>query len=50
MCWRLNSRGPEATNVAAFAAYERTMMPSVLGSRSMARVNAKAIVPEAVGG
>jgi 2-polyprenyl-6-methoxyphenol hydroxylase-like FAD-dependent oxidoreductase len=37
-------------HVAAFAAYERTMMPSVLGSRSMARVNAKAIVPEAVGG
>lgn len=32
-------------HVAAFAAYERTMMPSVLGSRSMARVNAKAIVP-----
>jgi 2-polyprenyl-6-methoxyphenol hydroxylase-like FAD-dependent oxidoreductase len=28
----------------AFAAYERTMMPSVLGSRSLARVNAKTIV------
>jgi 2-polyprenyl-6-methoxyphenol hydroxylase-like FAD-dependent oxidoreductase len=32
-------------HVAAFAAYERTMMPSVLGSRSLARVNAKTIVP-----
>jgi 2-polyprenyl-6-methoxyphenol hydroxylase-like FAD-dependent oxidoreductase len=31
-------------HVAAFAAYERTMMPSVLGSRKMARVNAKTIV------
>ena len=29
---------------AAFAAYERTMMPSVLGSRKLARVNAKTIV------
>ena len=28
----------------AFAAYERTMMPSVLGSRKLARVNAKTIV------
>ena len=30
---------------AAFASYERTMMPSVLGSRALARVNAKTIVP-----
>ncbi|MDQ1487072.1 MAG: hypothetical protein QOJ62_2765 [Actinomycetota bacterium] len=30
---------------AAFAAYEATMMPSVLGSRKLARVNAKTIVP-----
>jgi 2-polyprenyl-6-methoxyphenol hydroxylase-like FAD-dependent oxidoreductase len=30
---------------AAFANYERTMMPSVLGSRSLARVNARTIVP-----
>jgi 2-polyprenyl-6-methoxyphenol hydroxylase-like FAD-dependent oxidoreductase len=29
----------------AYPAYERTMMPSVLGSRSMARFNAKTIVP-----
>ena len=29
----------------AFAAYERTMMPSVLGSRTLARTNAKTIVP-----
>jgi 2-polyprenyl-6-methoxyphenol hydroxylase-like FAD-dependent oxidoreductase len=29
----------------AFASYERTMIPSVVGSRSMARVNAKSIVP-----
>jgi len=32
-------------HTAAFAAYERTMMPSVLGSRSLARFNAKTIVP-----
>ena len=32
-------------HAAAFAAYERTMMPSVLGSRKLARVNAKTIVP-----
>jgi 2-polyprenyl-6-methoxyphenol hydroxylase-like FAD-dependent oxidoreductase len=32
-------------HVAAFAAYERTMMPSVLGSRKLASVNAKTIVP-----
>jgi 2-polyprenyl-6-methoxyphenol hydroxylase-like FAD-dependent oxidoreductase len=32
-------------HAAAFAAYERTMMPSVIGSRSLARVNAKTIVP-----
>ncbi len=32
-------------HAAAFASYERTMMPSVLGSRSLARVNAKTIVP-----
>ena len=32
-------------HTAAFAAYERTMVPSVLGSRKLARVNAKAIVP-----
>lgn len=30
---------------AAFAAYERILMPSVLGSRKLARVNAKAVVP-----
>lgn len=29
---------------AAFAAYERTLLPSVLGSRKLARVNAKTIV------
>jgi len=29
----------------AYAAYERTMMPSVVGSRSLARANAKTIVP-----
>ena len=29
----------------AFARYEHTMMPSVLGSRSLARVNAKTLVP-----
>jgi 2-polyprenyl-6-methoxyphenol hydroxylase-like FAD-dependent oxidoreductase len=33
-------------HTAAFAAYERTMMPSVLGSRSLARFNAKTIVPK----
>ncbi|ULE35686.1 FAD-dependent monooxygenase [Mycobacterium sp. IDR2000157661] len=32
-------------HTVAFPAYERTMMPSVLGSRSLARVNAKTIVP-----
>jgi 2-polyprenyl-6-methoxyphenol hydroxylase-like FAD-dependent oxidoreductase len=32
-------------HVAAFASYERKMMPSVVGSRAMARVNAKTIVP-----
>jgi 2-polyprenyl-6-methoxyphenol hydroxylase-like FAD-dependent oxidoreductase len=32
-------------HVAAFASYERTMVPSVVGSRAMARVNAKTIVP-----
>ena len=30
---------------AAFAAYERTMMPFVLGSRSIARANTRRIVP-----
>ncbi|MFY9919144.1 MAG: FAD-dependent monooxygenase [Mycobacterium sp.] len=30
---------------AAFAGYETTMMPSVLGSRALARVNAKTLVP-----
>jgi 2-polyprenyl-6-methoxyphenol hydroxylase-like FAD-dependent oxidoreductase len=32
-------------HATAFANYERTMMPSVLGSRSMARVNARTLVP-----
>jgi 2-polyprenyl-6-methoxyphenol hydroxylase-like FAD-dependent oxidoreductase len=32
-------------HVAAFASYEATMVPSVVGSRAMARVNAKTIVP-----
>lgn len=32
-------------HAAAFAAYEKTMVPSVVGSRTMAKVNAKAIVP-----
>jgi 2-polyprenyl-6-methoxyphenol hydroxylase-like FAD-dependent oxidoreductase len=32
-------------HTTAFSKYERTMMPSVLGSRSLARVNAKTIVP-----
>jgi 2-polyprenyl-6-methoxyphenol hydroxylase-like FAD-dependent oxidoreductase len=32
-------------HVAAFAAYEQTMVPTVVGSRAMARVNAKTIVP-----
>lgn len=32
-------------HAAAFAAYERTMMPSVLGSRKLAQVNAKTVVP-----
>lgn len=32
-------------HTAAFASYERAMMPSVLGSRALARVNAKTIVP-----
>lgn len=32
-------------HTAAYAAYERTMMPSVLGGRAMARVNAKTLVP-----
>jgi 2-polyprenyl-6-methoxyphenol hydroxylase-like FAD-dependent oxidoreductase len=35
----------DGDHVAAFASYERAMMPSVLGSRSMARINAKTIVP-----
>jgi 2-polyprenyl-6-methoxyphenol hydroxylase-like FAD-dependent oxidoreductase len=35
----------DGDHVAAFASYERTMMPSVVGSRAMARVNAKTIVP-----
>jgi 2-polyprenyl-6-methoxyphenol hydroxylase-like FAD-dependent oxidoreductase len=30
---------------AAFARYEATMVPSALGSRSLARVNAKTLVP-----
>ncbi|WP_123023497.1 FAD-dependent monooxygenase [Mycolicibacterium stellerae] len=30
---------------SAFAAYETTMMPSVVGSRSLARANAKTLVP-----
>jgi 2-polyprenyl-6-methoxyphenol hydroxylase-like FAD-dependent oxidoreductase len=34
-----------ADHTAAFAAYEQMMMPSVLGSRSLARFNAKSIVP-----
>ena len=32
-------------HAAAFAGYERTMMPAVLGSRALARVNAKTLVP-----
>ena len=32
-------------HTAAFAAYERTMAAPVAGSRTMARVNAKTIVP-----
>lgn len=32
-------------HAVAYAAYERTMMPSVVGSRSLARVNAKTLVP-----
>ncbi len=32
-------------HTAAFAKYETTMMPSVLGSRALARVNAKTLVP-----
>jgi 2-polyprenyl-6-methoxyphenol hydroxylase-like FAD-dependent oxidoreductase len=32
-------------HTAAFAEYERMMMPSVIGSRSLARFNAKSIVP-----
>ncbi|OBK74981.1 FAD-dependent monooxygenase [Mycobacterium sp. 1274761.0] len=32
-------------HVAAFANYERIMLPTVSGSRSLARVNAKTIVP-----
>lgn len=32
-------------HATAFPAYERTMMPSVVGSRSLARVNAKTLVP-----
>ena len=35
----------DGDHTAAFAAYEATMMPSVLGSRKLARVNAKTIVP-----
>ena len=35
----------DGDHTAAFAAYECTMMPSVLGSRKLARVNAKTIVP-----
>jgi 2-polyprenyl-6-methoxyphenol hydroxylase-like FAD-dependent oxidoreductase len=33
-------------HAAAFAAYERTMMPSVLGSRTFARASAKTIIPD----
>ena len=32
-------------HTVAYSAYERTMMPSVVGSRSLARVNAKTLVP-----
>ncbi|WP_319449538.1 MULTISPECIES: FAD-dependent monooxygenase [unclassified Mycobacterium] len=32
-------------HVATFASYEATMVPSVVGSRALARVNAKTIVP-----
>jgi 2-polyprenyl-6-methoxyphenol hydroxylase-like FAD-dependent oxidoreductase len=35
----------DGDHMAAIASYERTMMPSVVGSRAMARVNAKTIVP-----
>jgi 2-polyprenyl-6-methoxyphenol hydroxylase-like FAD-dependent oxidoreductase len=35
----------DGDHTAAFTAYERTMMPSVLGSRSLARFNANTIVP-----
>jgi 2-polyprenyl-6-methoxyphenol hydroxylase-like FAD-dependent oxidoreductase len=35
----------DGDHTAAFAAYERTMMPSVLGSRKLARINATTIVP-----
>jgi 2-polyprenyl-6-methoxyphenol hydroxylase-like FAD-dependent oxidoreductase len=35
----------DGDHTAAFTAYERTMMPSVVGSRSLARFNAKTIVP-----
>lgn len=31
--------------VAAFAAYEKILMPSVLGSRKLARANAKTLIP-----
>jgi 2-polyprenyl-6-methoxyphenol hydroxylase-like FAD-dependent oxidoreductase len=37
--------GADGDHTAAFAAYEATMMPSVLGSRKLARVNSKTIVP-----
>jgi hypothetical protein len=37
-------------HTAAFAAYERTMAAPVAGSRTMARVNAKTIVPESAWG
>jgi 2-polyprenyl-6-methoxyphenol hydroxylase-like FAD-dependent oxidoreductase len=35
----------EGDHAAALRAYERTMMPSVLGSRKLARVNSRTIVP-----
>ena len=39
------ARTTDCDHTSAFAAYERTMMPTVLASRKLARVNAKTIVP-----
>lgn len=42
-----HAQAPLAERVgAAFADYETTMMPSVVGSRALARFNAKTIVPQ----